>query len=136
VGCESCGDSTHVVAWSDAAKAHVCFRCYGKLPEAQYVPPIVPPVRLPPPPPSPPPTPYMRLHARVYGALKRVGLEVTGEEFSVFGIGDPDLPLMGWCPACRQGTVAVRLIDADPPALDVEGCTAGCTDVQVSKAFQ
>lgn len=78
----------------------------------------------------------MRLHRRVWAALEAAGLEVTGEKFSVFGGGDPDLPLMGYCPTCRMGTVAVWLINADPPELDVEGCTAGCTDVQVAKAFR
>lgn len=126
-----------MVAWSDAAKAHVCFRCYGKLPEAQYVPPTGPVVHLPPPPPSPPPTPYMRLHRRVWAALETAGLEVTGEKFSVFGGGDPDLPLMGWCPVCRQGTVAVHLIDDDPPRIRLlEGCTAGCDADTVAKAVR
>jgi hypothetical protein len=96
-----------------------------------------PPIRLDPPPPPPKPSPYARLHGRAYAALQSAGLAVTGEQFSVFGIGDPSLPLMGWCPVCRRGTVAVWLVDADPPRIRLDdGCSAGCAPEVVAKALR
>jgi hypothetical protein len=92
-----------------------------------------------PPKPAPPkpvkPTPYGRLVERVYGALQRAGVAVTGSEWSVFGLGDPTLPYMGWCPVCERGTVAIELLD-DPPRLRLDGCSAGCPPKRIVEALK
>jgi hypothetical protein len=80
------------------------------------------------------PTPYARLVERVYGALARAGEAVTGHP-TVFGLGDPSLPLMGWCPVCERGTVAVTLLD-DPPRLRLDGCSAGCPPKRIVEALK
>ena len=99
------------------------------------MPPRTPPVRLDPPPPHKP-TRFAKLHARVWAALKSAGLEVTGWEFSVFGGGDPDAPLSGYCPVCRRGIVAVWLLD-DPPRIRLdEGCSAGCAPDEIVRAMR
>jgi hypothetical protein len=81
------------------------------------------------------PSPYERLAERVYRALQTAGIMVHGSPWGVFGTGDPRLPLMGYCPVCGFGTVAVRLIDTDPPELDVDDCSAGCSAETVAKAL-
>lgn len=91
------------------------------------------PPRLPPPAPSPKPSPYARLVERVWAALKRAGIEAKDSPWLVFGGGDPSLPLMGYCPACERGVVAIWIVDADPPRLRFEGCTDGC-DFETVKA--
>lgn len=45
----------------------------------------------------------------------------------MFGLGDPKLPLMGYCPVCRRGTVSIYLLDTDPPRPRTDGCTDGCS---------
>jgi hypothetical protein len=52
---------------------------------------------------------------------------VHGSKWGVFGLGDPKLPLMGYCPVCRIGVVAIYLLATDPPRLRTEGCSDGCT---------
>jgi hypothetical protein len=74
----------------------------------------------------PAPTPYARLFRRVYAALEAAGIAVRDDEFFVFGLGDPLMPLIGYCPACLAGIVAIRLLNTDPPRIRTEGCTAGC----------
>ena len=74
------------------------------------------------------PTPFAQLVDDVYGALQAVGEAVTGERWCVFGLGDPSLPYMGYCPACRIGTVAIHTLSTDPPRARTEGCSSGCTD--------
>ena len=75
----------------------------------------------------PKPTAYAELVTDVYGAMQRVGEAVTGEHWCVFGLGDPSLPYMGYCPACRVGTVAIHTLSTDPPRARTEGCSFGCT---------
>jgi hypothetical protein len=72
-------------------------------------------------------SPYARLHQRAYAALQSAGVMVHGYPWGVFGLGDPRLPLMGWCPVCRAGTVDIWLLDTDPPRLRTDGCTNGCS---------
>lgn len=78
------------------------------------------------------PSPYERLFDAVYQLLKDAGIAVHGDEWGVFGLGDPDLPLVGWCPVCRAGTIAVRLLATDPPRARTEGCDAGCSPDLIS----
>ena len=77
----------------------------------------------------------MRLFERVFGALQRAGEQVTGSEWAVGGLGNGNGRLTGWCPVCHQGLVTVALVDADPPELDLAGCTAGCTADTVARAI-
>jgi hypothetical protein len=63
----------------------------------------------------------------VYRALQAAGIARHGSEWGVFGLGDPRLPLMGWCPACGNGTVSIRLIAGAPPRLRTDGCSDGCS---------
>jgi hypothetical protein len=86
--------------------------------------------------PPPKPSAYARLFRRVYAALERAGVEVTGSPWCVFGLGDPALPYVGYCPVCRRGTVVVWLIDADPPRLRLDGCSAGCEPDDVARALR
>jgi hypothetical protein len=79
------------------------------------------------PPPLPKPTAYARLHRRVWAALERSG--------TVFTLADGTGRLFGWCPVCGEGTVDVRVIDADPPFVRQHGCTDGCTGEQVARAL-
>lgn len=121
--------------YSHAAGGVCCVRCHCR---------AAPPVSLsalayrpPPPPPRPKPTRYARLVERVWGALERAGHEVHGGTYNVFGGGDPKLPLMGWCPVCHQGTVAVFVLHTDPPKIRLnEGCTGGCTPDEVARALR
>jgi hypothetical protein len=53
-------------------------------------------------------------------------LETTG---TVFALGRD--VLAAHCPVCRVGTLSVRLIDADPPAVRLNGCSAGCSAEQL-----
>lgn len=68
-------------------------------------------------------------------ALKSAGLEATGSPWVVFGGGDPSLPLAGYCPVCKRGTVAVWLLD-DPPRIRQDGCSAGCPPERVNEALR
>lgn len=90
----------------------------------------------PPPPPPPKPTPYARLVDRVWSALQAASQKVTGSQWAVSGGGDPELPLTGYCPVCCRGIVAVRLIHADPPEIDLDGCSAGCSAQQIVRTFR
>jgi hypothetical protein len=123
--CSGCGGGE--AYWSEAARLWLCEACYCRTPSARFVAPRGRVVKLPPPPPAPKPSRYALLWDRVYGALQRATEEVTGERFGVFGLGDPELPLVGYCPVCATGTVAIRLLDTDPPRARTEGCSAGCS---------
>ena len=81
------------------------------------------------------PTPYAQLFQEVYGALQAAGQTVTGEEFCVFGLGDPAAPYTGYCPACRTGIVSIRLVPTDPPRPRVGGCSDGCSPEVVRDAI-
>jgi hypothetical protein len=78
----------------------------------------------------------MRLADRVWSALDRAGGEATGTPGLVFGAGDPSLPLMGYCPACRRGTVSVWIVNTDPPEIDVGACSAGCSEATVMESLR
>ena len=100
------------------------------------MPSTTPVVRLPAPP-RPKPSEYGKLVERVWRALKAAGIAKTGCQWLVFGGGDPSLPLMGYCPVCERGVVAVWLIDGDPPRIRMhEGCTDGCPPEIVVEAFR
>jgi hypothetical protein len=129
--CTRCGSRRRRTAFSVAAGAVLCFDCYGLLPEARTT------ARAPryAPPPRRRPNPYERLHERVWAALEASGEAVTGVRLgSVFTRADGSGWLYGWCPSCREGTVAVRLLD-NPPRVRVDGCSAGCTDDQLTAAL-
>lgn len=79
---------------------------------------------------------YEQLHGRVYRALDNASQRVHGGDWCVFGLGDPGSPLCGWCPSCHHGTVAVWLVDTQPPQVDTAGCDAGCNPQQVIQALQ
>lgn len=78
------------------------------------------------------PSAYERLFERVYRALQAAGVARHGSEWGVFGLGDPQLPLMGYCPVCGAGTVAIRLLNTDPPRLRTAGCSSGCSPDLIS----
>jgi len=82
--------------------------------------------------PRPRPTEYEQLVTDVHAALDAANVAVHGRTGSVFGLGDPRLPLMGYCPACRTGTVAIRLIrGARASHARTEGCSDGCPGERV-----
>ena len=124
--CAGCGTREEEVHWSEAARLWLCEGCYCRTPGARFVATPGRAVKLPPPPPTRP-SPFARLHSRVYGALDRAAREAGCGKFCVFGVGDPDLPLTGYCPVCGTGTVAIRLLDTDPPRMRTEGCSDGCS---------
>jgi hypothetical protein len=104
------------------------------LPESQSSPSTTPPE----PSPSPRrerPTEYAKLVDRVWKAFEGAAVERTGHG-DVVGAGDPSLPLMGWCPVCKRGTVAVWLIwNAEPPRVRLDECSAGCPAEVIARAL-
>lgn len=126
--CSRCGSTRRETALSAAAQAVVCLRCLPGPANAG-------PRQRPRPGSRPKPDRFQRLFDRVYEALAGAGERVHGSREGVFGLGDPNLPLMGWCPACHAGTVSIRVLATSPPAIDVDGCSDGCTWQQVNEAL-
>lgn len=66
---------------------------------------------------------------RVWSALERVG--------TVFAFCDGSGALVGYCPACEQGTVSLRVWgDIHEPRLRVQPCSAGCDEDTVMQAVR
>jgi hypothetical protein len=119
--CPRCGDPLGARYPAKADGWMVCWSCSGWTPE--------------PPPKLPKRSATVRLRQRVYKALSDAGMELLGDDGHVGGLGDPDVGLAGYCPVCKRGIVLVHVIDANPPELDMEGCSAGCTARQVLGAL-
>lgn len=83
--------------------------------------------RRPKPPPPPKPSSFARLHDRAWRTLERAG--------EVFTPADGTGRLTGWCPVCRDGLLALRVIDGEEPFIRQDGCTAGCTHEQIAEAL-
>lgn len=130
--CTGCGDAE--AYWSEAARLWLCEACYCRTAGSRFSATPGRVVKLPPLPPYKP-TAFARLHSRVYAALDRAAHEVGCGKFCVFGVGDPDLPLMGYCPVCSTGTVAIRLLDTDPPRMRTDGCSDGCSAELIAGAI-
>jgi hypothetical protein len=45
----------------------------------------------------------------------------------VFTYADGTGRLMGYCPACGLGCVAVQILNTDPPRARTDGCSNGCS---------
>lgn len=132
--CARCGTGRGEIAWSDAAQASLCRGCYCVLPTATYHPPATPPVRLPGPK-RHKPSDRERLYRLVLAAFQSAGQIACGSEWAVGGLGDPRAPLTGYCPVCYVGLVSVQIVDADPPFLRLDGCSAGCTPEQIARSI-
>jgi hypothetical protein len=118
--CPRCGDplgARYRVKGGD----RVCWPCTGYIPSA---------------PARPKQTAAARLRSRVYAALDAAGVELLGGSGHVGGLGDPEAGLAGYCPVCRRGLVHVCVIDAAPPELEFDGCSAGCSFEQVKEALR
>jgi hypothetical protein len=75
----------------------------------------------------PKPTAYARLVDRVWAALEARG--------TVLPLCDGSGMVLGYCPSCGIGTIAIRIVDVTPPQLDLDGCSDGCTVEQLKQAI-
>lgn len=118
--CAVCGREADEVARSDQLGAECCETCYsrGTSPTDAPDPPVVRAPRYE-------PGAYERLVRRVWA-----GLEAAGTVFYVTS----DY-IAGRCPVCSMGTVNVHFIPTDPPEIEIDGCTAGCSVEQLAKAL-
>jgi hypothetical protein len=150
--CALCGDAKHETAWVTTLEAEICLRCYeaeaGHRPRLDHLHGCPscgqpgggrygsericwpcwssrhPELAAAPKQPRRKPDAYARLVQRVWSRL-----EAGGTVFAFPG------HLAGYCPACKVGTVSVQVLDTDPPVIDVNGCSGGCTDRDVARAL-
>jgi hypothetical protein len=75
---------------------------------------------------TPKPSEREQLVSDVWKALERVG--------NVSSLADGSGKLVGYCPACGRGTVAVRVL-ASPTRLRLDACSDGCAAELIAKHF-
>jgi hypothetical protein len=149
--CAHCGRFTEPewIAWSDYARARICYRCVGNLPPvdkriiglnlnippcAKCGEPLGARYRLdgkrvcwpclghpePKPPKPPKPTPFAVTHRKVYDRWKQ-------HDPGVLLVGDGQGRMSGYCPVCHSGIAVVQVVDApERPRLALDECSNGC----------
>lgn len=157
--CDRCHRATEPewIAWSDYAKAYLCYRCHGDLPPVDKkiiglnlnIPPCAkcgeplgeryksdgkrvcwPCVGVTEPKSrSPKPTPYAAFQRKVFTNWKR-------RDAGVLPVGDGQGHISGYCPACRVVVIVAQVVDIDTgPELAIDGCENGCTPSQIAKVL-
>ena len=121
--CSRCGD-TGATAYSQAAGAVLCERCYCALPEARYRPPVGAVVRLPRPKPYQPDE-YERLVRDVWAWMEADGYCLS--------MGTSPPVLVGRCPRCAQ-PMAARFLHR--PLAEVRlACDGDCGEAAIAAAL-
>lgn len=123
--CEICARRVSETAYSEAAQATCCLSCHVKAAPASEATRYRPPAS----PRRAKPTPYAQTLERAWQAMEAIG--------TVFPLVDGTGRLMGWCPACKQGTVTIMVLGSDhEPRLRLAPCSAGCSEEQIARSLQ
>jgi hypothetical protein len=83
----------------------------------------------------PKPSGRQRLHDRVYAALERASVAVTGDKRAIGGVGGGGGRLTGYCPVCLRSPLTVEVIGGDPPRVRQDGCSGGCPPHEVARSL-
>lgn len=122
--CSRCGDDDAEAAWSDAAQAALCERCYLGLDSARYRPPVGRVVKLRAAP-KPEPGEFAQLVELVWRYMERDG--------QVVSMGTVPVVLVGRCPRCRL-PMSARFVHQPEPDVAF-ACWGDCEPEKIGAAL-